>query len=49
MDQCKPIMECLALNSVLMDKEIFYTKMFYLIESVHGNIGMLIIRFGVDG
>ena len=49
LDQCTVILECIALNSVLMDKGIFDIKMFYSIESVQIDIGMTILRFGIDG
>ena len=49
LNQCKAILECLALDSVWMDKEIFDIEMFYLIQSVQTNIGMLSIRFEIDG
>ena len=32
-----------------MYKEIFDIKMFYLIGSVQTNLGMLSIKFGIDG
>ena len=49
MDNCTVKLGCLALNSVLMDKGIFDIKMLSLIGSVHSNIGMHSIKFGIDG
>ena len=49
MDPCKAVLECLASNSLFMDKGIFDIKMFYSIGSVHSNIGMHSIKFGIDG
>ena len=46
---CTIKLECIALNSVLMDKGIFDIKMLSLIGSVHSNIGMHSINFGING
>ena len=48
MNLYKAILECLALDSVQVDRGIFDIKMFYLIKSVQSNIGMLSIGFGID-
>ena len=49
LNECKAILECLALDLVWIDNEIFDIRIFNLIQSMQSNLGMLSIRFGVDG